>query len=218
MQNEEINSAKTAKLKKIVYLIVGIVMLVWALSYISKPSVEEEAVPEPAIFASSIRVSDDAKSVVDNSSGEVIFTIDEAKKFLKDNGYEYNPDTFQTGNAKYSGECFSAAVLSYNKREIVFSSSCLPGDLPEAWIGIYKISAATCSLNGMQTDSVGDVADDCGEGGTQTSFRFMTGGGGDSFIWSADDKAVVYSAYLGLTGNTEKRIINVETGEIRVAE
>jgi hypothetical protein len=218
MQGEEINSAKTAKLKKIIYFIVGICLLAGALFYILKPPADKEVAPEPTVFASSIRISDDAKSVVDNNSGEVIFTIDEAKKFLKDNSYEYNAETFQSGNAKYAGECFSQAVLSYNKREIIFSTSCLPGDLPQAWIGVYEISAATCSLGEIGIDPTAAAADDCGANGKQANFRFIAGGGGKNFVWSADDRSVTYSAYLGLTGNTEERIIDIETGKVRVAE
>jgi len=218
MQNEDINSAKTTKLKKIIYLIVGIGMLFLVSSYILKSSAKEEIVEAPAVFVSVIRVADDGKTVVDNNSGEVIFSIEEAKKYLKDNGYEYNADTFQSSNAKYAGECFSQAVLSYNKQEIIFSTSCLPGDLPEAWIGVYEISAATCSLGNIQTDPTPAAADDCGDTGTQTNFRFVAGGGGENFVWSVDDKTVAYSAYLGLTGNTEERVIDIETGKVRVAE
>ena len=70
----------------------------------------------------SIELSQDKKAVLNAETKEVIFTIEETNKFLKDSGYEYNPDTFQTTNEKYRGDCFLDAALSSNKNMQRFSS------------------------------------------------------------------------------------------------
>lgn len=146
-------------------------------------------VPPPVV--NKIEISPDEKSILNTETGETIFTIADAQKYLKDSGYFYNPDTFQTIDAKYEGDCFTAAALSNAKDRIVFSTGCLPGDLPQAWIGGYSINNII-----------------------PPSFHFLVGGSGRNFVWSLDDKTITYEATLGLSGMTETRTIDSRTGEI----
>jgi len=150
----------------------------------------------------SIELSPDAKSILNADTKEVILTIDIANKYLKDSGYAYNPDTFQTTNAKYAGDCFLGANLSNNKDRIVFSSGCLAGDLPQAWIGVYEFPQPACS-NGT-----------CLHIAVKPAIQFLIGGSGRNFVWSADDKTITYEADLGLSGLTETRTIDSRTGEV----
>ncbi len=150
-----------------------------------------------------IEVSADLKSVLNAETKEVIFTIEDANKYLKDFGYAYNPDTFQNSNAKYAGDCFVDAKLSNNKDRIVFSSGCMAGDLPQAWIGVYNINwGSDPNTNCVNKNCLGIP-----------KFRFLIGGG-RNFVWSADDKIITYEADLGLSGLTETRTIDAQTGEI----
>lgn len=150
-----------------------------------------------------IEIFSDAKSILNAETKKVIFTIADTKQYLKSYGYEYNPDTFQTTNAKYEGDCFLSAALSNKKDRIVFSTGCLPGDLPQAWVGVYFFSTK------MQFEADSQRID------TIPSFiRFLIGGSGRNFVWSADDKTITYEATLGLSGMTETRTIDSRTGEI----
>lgn len=149
-----------------------------------------------------IEISTDKRSVLAAETKEVLFTIDDAKKYLKNAGYEYNSDAFQTTNAKYEGDCFLSASLSNDKNRIVFSTGCLPGDLPQAWIGVYtNFSTFNCALDASCKTAIDRV-------------RFLIGGSGRNFVWLSDDKVITYEADLGLSGLTETRTINSTTGEV----
>lgn len=182
--------------------------------------------PAPRINA--IEISADAKSILNAETKAVIFTIDDAQKYLKDSGYLYNSDTFQTTNAKYAGDCFLDAVLS-NKRlyylapqrdQIVFSAGCMQGDLPQPWIGLYSIPEL---LRGYSYDQCvlmsckGSYENyNCKEQNCKlpAEFKFVIAGSGRNFVWSADDKTITYETDLGSSGLTETRLIYLKTGEI----
>ncbi len=148
---------------------------------------------QPVINA--IEISTDKKSILTANTQKIIFTIEEAKTYLEKSGYAYNPDTFQTTNTKYAGECFSETSLSNKKDRIVFSTGCLPGDLPQPWIGIYNLPSTHETEYYMP-------------------FKFLTSGGGRNFVWSQDDATITYEADLGLSGLTEPRTIDSNTGKI----
>lgn len=150
----------------------------------------------------SIELSSDAKSILNSDTKEIIFTIDDAKKDLERTAYAYDPDTFQTTNAKYAGDCLIDTALSNNKDKIVFSSGCLAGDLPQAWIGAYYFPNICPSAPGIECSP------------SSPPFRFLIGGSGRNFVWSQDDKTITYEADLGLSGLTETRTINSVTGEV----
>ncbi len=160
---------------------------------ILRPSVLENKINK-------IEISTEGKSILNVETKAIIFTISDTQKYLKDAGYFYNPDTFQATNAKYEGNCFTSAALSNNKDRIVFSTGCLSGDLPQAWIGIYSFqhecpAGAMCKVN-------------------PPLFQFLVGGSGRNFVWSSNDKTITYEADLGLSGMTETRIIDSQTGEV----
>jgi hypothetical protein len=157
--------------------------------------------PEISLKINKIEISDDEKSVLRTGTKEVILTIDAVKKYLKNSGYEYDPDTFYKTDAKYLGDCFGAVALSNNEDKIVFSAICLPGDAPQPWTGIYNITKCSEGTNCDIVDS--------------EHVRFLIGGSGNNFIWSNDDKTISYEADLGLSGLTETRIIDSVTGKIK---
>lgn len=133
-----------------------------------------------------VEVASDGAAVLDADTGEPVFIIDDAQRFIEEAGYAYDEDSFRTSNAKYAGGCISEAVLSHNKEDIAFAVSCLPGDMPEPWIGAYG----------------------------KDGFRFLYGGGGGGLAWSDDDASISFEAYLGLTGWNFAKIIDVKTGAI----
>jgi hypothetical protein len=132
----------------------------------------------------------DEKAVLDAQTGRIIFTIEEVHRFLRDSGYAYDENTFQSTAAKYDGDCLSEAVLSHDQKSIAFATSCLPGDLPQLWLGVYR----------------------------RDGLRLIYGGGGDSLAWTEDDKSVNFRAYLGLTGSTFAKAVDMESGAIRSRE
>jgi len=78
----------------------------------------------------------------------------------------------------------------------------LPGDLPQAWIGIYNIlPISKCNADAMCKMSIPKI-------------QLLIGGSGKNFVWSADDKTIIYEADLGLSGLMETRTIDSVTGEI----
>ncbi|MBU3979126.1 hypothetical protein KJ980_06285 [Patescibacteria group bacterium] len=159
--------------------------------------------PAPTITLSrsvnAVEISADKKSILNADTKKVIFTIEEAKAFLEKSDNPYNPDP---ANPKYAGDCFGNAVLSNNKYRIVFSTDCLPGDLPEAWIGIYNLPLQTsCPPNAACAPN-------------PPPFQFLIGGSGKNFVWSQDNLAITYEADLGLSGMTETRTIDSNTGEV----
>ncbi len=156
--------------------------------------------PESIKKVNSIEISQDKKSILNSETKEAIFTIEDTKNYLKDSGYEYDPDTFQTTNAKYAGECFLSAALSNSKERIVFSSGCLAGDLPQPWIGVYNIPNLPPSAGSYPNPA--------------KLIKLLIAGNGRNFIWSNDDKTITYKADIGLSGMTEMRTIDVGTGEI----
>lgn len=147
-----------------------------------------------------IEISPDRKSIINAETKETILVIDAVKKYLMESGYEYNPDTFQNINARYSGDCFNSAALSNQKNKLVFSVSCLAGDLPQPWIGVYNILKCP---KGAQCDIV-----------ASEQVKFLIGGSGDKFVWSENDKNITYEANLGLSGLIETRTIDSEMGKI----
>lgn len=192
---------------------------------ITQSLIEIRRVVPPAPAINKIEISADAKSppAADQPRAEIlnadtkatIFTIADTQKYLKDSGYFYNPDTFQTTNAKYEGDCFGDAALSNNKNRIVFSSGCLPGDLPQPWIGtVYtynkEVKKASDSYNAERLPHVYKAYLAI----IKDSTSFLTGGSGKKFTWSVDDKTITYEADLGLSGMTETRTIDSQTGEI----
>lgn len=148
-----------------------------------------------------IEISADKKSILNAETKAVIFTIANTQKYLKDSGYFYNPDTFQATNAKYEGDCFVAAALSNNKDRIVFSTGCLPGDLPQAWIGIRNLIQYECPAGAMCKPNPPKI-------------QFFIAGSGKNFVWSSNDKTITYEADLGLSGMAETRTIDSQTGKI----
>lgn len=151
-------------------------------------------VPSSGAEINKIEISADKKSILNAETKKVIFAIEDAQKYLRDSGYFYNPDTFQTTNAKYEGGCFLDAALSNGKDRIVFSTGCLPGDLPQAWVGVYTRPCISCA--------------------SEPAIKFLTAGSGRNFAWSQDDKTITYEADLGLSGMAETRTIDAGTGEI----
>jgi len=165
----------------------------------------------------SIVISEDRRSIIDFETGRTILTTEGAQSYLETSGFAYDPNTFQTTNAKYAGDCFTSAVLSNNKDRIVFSTGCLSGDLPQAWIGAYYSGAftkQTLDCTGLNSSLIPTAFACIGEQNPQPSIYFLIGGSGRNFIWSQDDRAITYEADLGLSGLTETRTINSVTGEI----
>lgn len=152
-----------------------------------------------------IEISTNGKSILNTETKAVIFTIADTQKYLKDAGYFYNPATFQTTNAKYEGDCFIDAALSSNKDRIVFSTGCLPGDLPQEWVGIFYLPF-DCPVGTKELDI------SCRP--RSSAIKFLIGGSGRNFVWSQDDKTITYEADLGLSGMTEIKMIDSQTGEI----
>ncbi len=194
-------SCSKISLPKIFLLAAIVISASLILGVIKSIKERPQITPPPAI--NKIEISADAKSILNADTKEVIFTINDTQKYLKDSGYFYNPDTFQTTNAKYEGDCFISVALSNSKDKIVFSSGCLPGDLPQAWIGVYDIP-----------DVCAPTAYPGGECHPLEKIKFLIGGSGRNFVWSADDKTIAYEANLGLSGMTETRTIDSATGEI----
>jgi len=199
-----------------IILVSTILLLTALLLVIVGNPFKKPPTPLPAPQINKIEVSADAKSIINAETKAAIFTIADTQKFLKNSGYFYNPDTFQTTNAKYEGDCFLNAALSNNKDRIVFSTGCLPGDLPQAWVGIYdsgKITKQTFDCSGF--NNLITTAFACiGEQNPTPSIYFLIGGSGKNFVWSADDKTIAYEADLGLSGLAETRTIDSATGEI----
>ncbi len=174
------------------------------------------AIPPGILQIKSIKISSDAKAIIDSETKKVIFTIDDANKYLKESGYAYDPDTFQTTDAKYAGDCFLGAVMSNNKDKIVFSSGCLAGDLPQAWIGVYDFGTIkkTLDCSGLNNGIISTAYACIGAQKPEPSLNFLIGGSGKNFVWSQDDKTITYEADLGLSGLTETRTIDSVTGEV----
>lgn len=196
---------KVAKWLAIGSIIIFILLSASALLLKSQKSITisiqptQPPISTPAINA--IEISADQKSILNSKTKETIFTIADTQKYLKDSGYEYNPDTFQTTTAKYLGDCFTDAASSNKKDKIVFSTGCLPGDLPQPWIGVYVPINIKCPPNALCKIAAPTI-------------KFLTGGSGKNFVWSQDDSTITYEADLGLSGLTETRTINSQTGDI----
>jgi hypothetical protein len=197
----EENFFKTAKIiiVSLLMFVLGIFLAMEGYSFAQKFKRQMPA-PNPTSTISRIEISSDAKAILNVETKDVIFTIGDAQKYLKNSGYFYNPDTFQTTNAKYAGDCFLSAALSNNKDRIVFSTGCLPGDLPQAWVGIRSLIHYSCP-----PPAKCDIP---------PKFHFLTSGSGRNFTWSQDDKTITYEADLGLSGMTETKTIDSVTGEI----
>lgn len=200
-------AAKWLAIGSIIFFVVLLAstLLLRLLKPTTTPPIQPPISTTPTITSipqNAIEISADKKSILNARTNEVIFTISDTQKYLKNSGYEYNPDTFQTTNAKYAGECFGDAALSNKEDRIVFSTGCLPGDLPQPWIGIYYFPYK-CPPNAKCIMlKIADVP------------RFLIGGGGKNFVWSTNEATITYEADLGLSGLTETRTIDSNTGEI----
>ncbi|MFZ2969823.1 MAG: hypothetical protein WA063_01620 [Minisyncoccia bacterium] len=222
MQNQTQPKPSGAPMAKMILVVAMIISLGAALGIIGYVLTRQKSIITPAVSPpktiSAIELSADAKSILNAETKGVIFTIDDANKYLKDSGYAYDSDTFQDTNAKYAGDCFLSAALSNNKDMIVFSAGCLAGDFPQVWVGVYEriiTDTLKCSSNsnnyfGLMTSAYACI----GEQDPRFSFRFLVGGSGRDFTWSADDETITYEADLGLSGLTETRTIDAMTGEI----
>lgn len=189
----------------ILILIIFIIPLSINLLLQSQKSTTIPVQPTPFPISTSpslnqIEISPDKKSILNSKTKETIFTIEDTKNYLKNSGYEYNPDTFQTSNSKYAGDCFNDVALSNKKDKIVFSTRCLPGDLPQPWIGVYNITNLPPNAGAYPNPAV--------------HIKFLIGGSGRNFVWSPDDATITYEAGLGLSGQTETRTIDSTTGKI----
>ena len=129
----------------------------------------------------SIELSEDKKAVLNAETKEIIFTIDEANKYLKDS------------NIEYAGNCFEEASLKISAYDrIVFSTGCLSEDTEEAWIGIYNFPYK------YKTDLE-----------QLTKIYFLIGGSGKNFIWLDNGYYMTYEADLKLDGLTEIKKIDI---------
>lgn len=202
-----------AKMILAVGLIVSFGALLGAAGYLTNNF--KSAAPIIKKEINKIEIAGDRRSIINAETKEIIFTSEDAKKYLKDSGYEYDPDFFQTTNAKYSGDCFLDASLSNNKDRIIFSAGCLQGDLPQAWIGIYDSGRITKQSDCASYNNLIQTVSACiGEQNIEPSMYFLIGGSGRNFVWSTDDKSITYVADSGLSGMTEIRTIDPITGEI----
>lgn len=140
--------------------------------------------PSTSQIIKNIEISSDKKAILNAETKEVIFTVSEAKKYLHEAGYEYNPDVFlnntnQTTNAKYGGDCFSDAsfkVSGYDR--IVFSTACLSGDIQQSWVGIYNFPYKS------KTDLE-----------QVPRIYFLAGDNGKNFVWSEEGLYISYDVY-----------------------
>lgn len=203
----QIDFLKAAKIIFTSLLMLSLGFALWAQGYFfAKKFIifNNFSVSQPAPQINAIEISADGYSILNSETKESIFAIKDAKKYLKFSGQEYDPENFQDTMAKYSGDCFLFAVLSNEKDRIVFSTGCLAGDLPQPWIGVYYTTVFYCApdFNACPKD-VSDIE----------KFNFLLAGGGKNFVWSSDDKTIIYEAKLGLSGMTEIRMIDSETGE-----
>lgn len=205
---------KTLKWLTLVIILISLLLLIFASilflrtpkfpTTLPLPTPPASPMPTPTSIIqpeiTSIEISSDKKSILNAETKKIIFTIEDTKKYLKNSGYEYNPDTFQTTNAKYEGSCFIDAALSNNKNRIVFSTGCLSGDLPQPWIGVYGPINIKCPPNALCKIAAPKI-------------KFLTAGRGKNFTWSPDDTTITYEADLGLSGQTQPRAIDSNTGE-----
>ena len=129
----------------------------------------------------SIELSQDKKAVLNAETKEVIFTIDEANKYLKDS------------NIEYAGNCLTNASLRTPVSDkIVFSTGCLSEDAEEAWIGIYNFPYR------YKTDLE-----------QLPKIYFLTDGSGRNFTWSDNGYYITYEVDSKLDGLTETRTIDI---------
>lgn len=180
--NPEPLGLSIAKLVLVVAVIVTFGALLGVVGYLTKKS--KPIQPPQKLEVNAIEISADKKSILNAETKGVIFTISEAKKYLYEAGYEYNPDAFlnntnQTTNAKYGGDCFSDAsfkISAYDR--IVFSTGCLSGDIQQPWIGIYNFPYKS------KTD-IEQVP----------RIYFLAGDNGKKFIWSKEGFYITYEVY-----------------------
>ncbi len=192
---------KTAKWLAIGSIIFFLFLMLSTLLLLSqKSTIIPIQPPQPTINA--IEISSDKKSILNTETKKVVLAIEGTQAYLETSGYAYNPDTFQTTNAKYAGDCFLDAALSNRKDKIVFSTGCLPGDLPQPWIGTDELNVSSTKQCGLNTKCA------------NSTVKFLAAGNGRNFAWSQDDKTITYEATLGLSGLTETRTIDSNTGEI----
>jgi len=200
--NPKPSGAPMAKLVLVAAMIISLGAVAGIIGYVltRQKSIITPTVPPPKTI-SAIEISSDKKSILNVDTKEVIFMIDDANKYLKDSGYAYDSDTFQDTNAKYAGDCFLDAALSNKKDRIIFSTSCLEGDLQEAWIGIYEF----CDTEEYELWK-------CYR--NFRAIKIFINKSGKNFVWSFDGKTISYEADLGLSGMTETRTIDAGTGDI----
>ncbi|MCK4744791.1 hypothetical protein KAS41_01905 [Candidatus Parcubacteria bacterium] len=130
---------------------------------------------------SAIEISADKKEVLNSETKEVIFTIEEANKYLKDSSMEY------------AGNCLTDASLRTPAPDkIVFSTGCLFKDTEKAWIGIYNIPYK------YKTDLE-----------QSPGIYFLTSGSGRNFIWSDNGYYITYEVASKLNGMMETKKIDI---------
>lgn len=177
----------------------------------------------PLKLADKIEISDDKKSILNAETKETIFTIADTQKYLKDSGYEYNPNIFQNTDAKYGGGCFLGAAQSNRygvdkKFSIVFSTGCLQENLSQPWIGVYDFSKIGIIYDDcIKYACAKDISDYCIKQNCiiPAKFKFLVSGSGRDFAWSQNDKTIIYETDLELSGITEKRVIDSVSGAVQ---
>lgn len=197
-------------------LIFTIILLIGILFIVVGNPFKKALAPILSPLINAIEISPDGKSILNFETKGIVLAIEGAIAYLETSGYAYNPDIFQITNAKYAGDCFLSAALSNNKDRIAFSTGCLAGDLPQAWVGIYSFDDKSadntkCGFNsGAHNFSFIPKVSAC----ANSLVKFLIGGSGRDFVWSADDNTITYEADLGLSGMAETRTIDSATGEI----
>lgn len=211
--------ANLARLIIPVIFVVGIGTVLGSNFFLWQYSKEKVSSEKAAVWIlPEIAVAADGKSVISAETGETIFTIEAAQEYLNKAELAYNSSTFETTNEKYAGNCFEEAVLSNDKQKIIFSTSCLPGDMVEAWIGVYEllITDSYC-LSDVDHNEIIPSASACIGDEPQWGFRFLQSGRGEKFIWSQDDGTVNYEGEFRNEPGL-KKIIDVNTGNVTITE
>lgn len=187
-----------------VSIIVIVGSLMGVTGYLINKAPEPSVSPQEEKNVSRIERSQDKKAIIDSDTQEVILTIDDTQKYLKESGYVYTPksgedneiddNSSESLGISYGGDCFGAMALSNTKGRIIFSTSCSSGDASKPWIGIYTFDHS--SVTG------------------KAQIKFLTGSSGRGFVWSSEDKSVSYDADIPQTGKMESRTIDPNTGSI----
>lgn len=146
-----------------------------------------------------IELSGDKRSVLDAVSKQVVFNIDDVKKYLE------GSEVAMEGKIKYSGECFEEASLANSRQEVAFVTGCVPKSISsQPWVGIYDITPNPESSSNC-------VYDNCV---VFPEIKFLTGGAAGNLSWSSDDKAISFETYSGKAGITRSVTADPNMGRI----